>query len=123
KFPFSNVAKKLQKADTPYEKTKQNEDPNAPFFPFATEEEWQLANWLGSSGLPNTQIDKFLNLPWVNAPGHVPSFKTSSDLINHIEALPGLPPWNARWITLPEAPKDSQLLLYRDPVECLKWLD
>ncbi|KAF8523700.1 hypothetical protein BU17DRAFT_85525 [Hysterangium stoloniferum] len=123
KFPFSNVAKKLQKADTPYEKTKQNEDPNAPFFPFATEEEWQLANWLGSSGLPNTQIDKFLNLPWVNAPGHVPSFKTSSDLINRIEALPGLPPWNARWITLPEAPKDPQLLLYRDPVECLKWLE
>lgn len=51
-------------------------------------------------------------------------FKNSADLINRIESLPnGGPRWKGKWITLPDAPKDPQLLLYRDPVECLEWLE
>jgi len=52
-----------------------------------------------------------------------PSFKTSADLINRIENLPDLPRWQATFITLPEAPNDPQLLFYRNPVECLAWLE
>jgi hypothetical protein len=44
-------------------------------------------------------------------------------LMNRIESLPGGPQWKAKWITLPEAPNDPQLLLYHDPVECLEWLE
>lgn len=65
KYPFPNAARKLRKAYTPYEVTQMKEDPKVPFYPFATFDEWQLANWLGSSGLPNAQIDNFLKLSWV----------------------------------------------------------
>jgi hypothetical protein len=44
-------------------------------------------------------------------------------LVEWIESLPGAPAWKAVWITLPEAPKDPQLLLYHDPLECLEWLE
>jgi hypothetical protein len=44
-------------------------------------------------------------------------------MIEYIKSLPGAPAWKAVWITLPEAPKDPQLLLYRDPLQCLEWLE
>ncbi|KAF8578501.1 hypothetical protein K439DRAFT_1362009, partial [Ramaria rubella] len=122
-YPFPNAAKTYGSATTPYENTKANKvDPLNPTYPFAGREEWELAKWLGSSGLPNTQIDSFLDLPWSHGP-LAPSFKNSSGLVNAIESLPGAPEWRAKWITLPEAPLDPQLLLYRDPVECLEWLE
>lgn len=34
-------------------------------FPFASRSEWQLANWLTRSSLPQTEIDSFLHLNWV----------------------------------------------------------
>lgn len=37
--------------------------------------------------------------------------------------LPGGPQWRAIDIHMPEAPNESLLLLYRDPVECLKFLE
>ncbi|KAF8584610.1 hypothetical protein K439DRAFT_1616594 [Ramaria rubella] len=102
-YPFPNAAKTYGSATTPYENTKANKvDPLNPTYPFAGREEWELAKWLGSSGLPNTQIDSFLDLPWVKSHGPLaPSFKNSSGL----------------------APLDPQLLLYHDPVECLEWLE
>lgn len=40
-----------------------------------------------------------------------------------IDELPaGGPPWNVAEIVLPDAPNEPQLLFYRDPVECLKFL-
>ena len=34
-------------------------------YPFASEDEWQLAYWLTSSSFPQTQVDAFLHLHWV----------------------------------------------------------
>ncbi|KAI0689127.1 hypothetical protein BC835DRAFT_1227169, partial [Cytidiella melzeri] len=45
-------------------KTRKEEglDNNAPWAPFASEEEWGLAQWLMSSGLSQSEIDKYLKL-------------------------------------------------------------
>ncbi|KAF8522721.1 hypothetical protein BU17DRAFT_44460 [Hysterangium stoloniferum] len=96
-------------------------DPQNVTYPFAGLDEWELAKWLSTTGLPNTQIDAFLKLSWVKSSPL--SFKTSADLVNRIESLPSVPVWTGKWITLPEAPLDPQLLLYQNPVECLEWLE
>ncbi|KIJ48612.1 hypothetical protein M422DRAFT_131758, partial [Sphaerobolus stellatus SS14] len=36
--------------------------------------------------------------------------------------LPNGPEWHCKEVALPEAPNEPQLLFYRDPVECLKFL-
>lgn len=35
-------------------------------YPFASEDEWKLAHWLTSSGLPQSQINSFLKLDYVS---------------------------------------------------------
>ena len=48
---------------TPYQVTHENEcDPENITYPFTNMEEWKLAKWLGSSGLPGTQVNQFLKL-------------------------------------------------------------
>lgn len=57
--------------------------------------------------------------------GHefAPSFQSSRDLHSRIEILPPPPAWHSCWVTLPDAVHDPQLLLYRDALECLEWLE
>jgi hypothetical protein len=66
KHSDSNSKRFITQLKTPYEATKsQEQDPDFPAFPFVDLDEWQLAKWLGSSGLPQTQIDEYLKLSWV----------------------------------------------------------
>ncbi|KIJ40807.1 hypothetical protein M422DRAFT_256240 [Sphaerobolus stellatus SS14] len=67
--PFSKSTK-MQKTTRriPYEETKAEIQKNLggiDTYPFCNIQEWGLAKWLGTSRLPQTQIDNFLNLPWV----------------------------------------------------------
>jgi hypothetical protein len=66
--PFDDTSKCFAtKFKTPYEATKAAEkDSEFPTYPFIDMDEWQLAKWLGTSGLPQTQIDEYLKLLWVN---------------------------------------------------------
>ena len=50
---------------------------DVPWVPFETEDEWELARWLMTSGMSQTKIDSFLKLnkvsyifwePWINEP-------------------------------------------------------
>ena len=43
-----------------------------PWFPFATEDEWELAQWLATSGLSQGAFDRFLKLRIVRDPRHAP---------------------------------------------------
>jgi hypothetical protein len=52
-----------------------------------------------------------------------PSFKSSSDLARRIEALPGGPQWKTQRLDFPDAPDEELILYWRDPVECLQWLE
>ncbi|KIJ52989.1 hypothetical protein M422DRAFT_242955 [Sphaerobolus stellatus SS14] len=117
--PFSKSTKMWKTTHKiPYEETKAEIQKNLggiDTYPFCNIQEWGLAKWLGTSGLPQTQIDNFLNLPWVkDRDVFAPTFKSAKQLISWIEQLPaqGAPAWKGAWITLPEAPKDPQLLLY-----------
>lgn len=37
------------------------------FYPFASRAEWELARWLGTRSLPQSEINEFLHLDWVSA--------------------------------------------------------
>jgi hypothetical protein len=39
-----------------------------------------------------------------------------------MDQLPKAPPWLSQDITIPEAPGQTQTLLYRDPVACIRYL-
>jgi hypothetical protein len=51
----------------PFEKSdsQQERHKNNPYFPFSGFEDWELAAWLHGSGLPMSQIDKFLHMDHV----------------------------------------------------------
>jgi hypothetical protein len=54
----------------PFAKTPSQEQmhENNPYFPFSGFRDWQLASWIQESGLPMSQIDKFLHLDYVRTP-------------------------------------------------------
>lgn len=67
KRPFSDKTKKTPGGISPYMRTQANEvDPLNPVYPFAGVQEWELAHWLGMSGLSASKIDEFLKLQWVS---------------------------------------------------------
>ncbi|KAF8520656.1 hypothetical protein BU17DRAFT_46412 [Hysterangium stoloniferum] len=63
RYQFHNAGKTFRQGSTPYKQTMAIEvDPGNVTYPFTGLNEWELAKWLGTTGLPNTQIDAFLNL-------------------------------------------------------------
>lgn len=38
------------------------------YYPFASKAEWDLAEWLSSSSLPQSSVNEFLHLDWVRLP-------------------------------------------------------
>ncbi|EJD33539.1 hypothetical protein AURDEDRAFT_35853, partial [Auricularia subglabra TFB-10046 SS5] len=93
-----------------------------PEYPFANPADWSLAKFLVMSGLSKAKIDEFLKLPWLGA-GHRPSFSSASELYTLIAELPSGPRWRHKRIVMEEAPNETLDLYYRDPVECLQYLE
>jgi hypothetical protein len=52
-----------------------------------------------------------------------PSFSSSYELYQRIQALPGGPQWQHTPIKFPDAPEEELTLFWRNPVECLRWLE
>lgn len=56
-------------------------------YPFESAAEWQVADWLSNSSLPQTKVDTFLKLPWVSLTidirisTHSPSGATTTTII------------------------------------------
>ena len=55
------------RVQTAFEKihSQKNMAGEAPWAPFASEEEWELAEWLMNAGISQKQMDRFLKLPIV----------------------------------------------------------
>ncbi|KAJ7212295.1 hypothetical protein GGX14DRAFT_361880 [Mycena pura] len=94
----------------------------APWYLFASEEEWEMAQWLMTSGISQAQLDKYLKL-------RAPSFHNKRSFLQYIDSLPKGPQWLCQQIEvdgLPDANGKPQTeildLWYRDPVECVKEL-
>lgn len=107
------------------------------YYPFANDVDFELAAWLGSSGLSRSKIDEFLRLKYVSfsyaaifsltfskVQDRMPSFKSASSLLASIELLPEAGPrWKQREV-VPEHGEamEPAILFYKDPVEAVAHL-
>ncbi|KAF9455600.1 hypothetical protein BDZ94DRAFT_1362207, partial [Collybia nuda] len=66
------------------------------YYPFASQEEWELASYLLRSGLSMAAIDKFLSLYLIKKSGL--SFRTARELRGRAEMLPSGPEWKCIWL-------------------------
>ncbi|KAF7344216.1 hypothetical protein MVEN_01712300 [Mycena venus] len=71
---------------------KQAEKGHAPWEPFESEDEWELAHWLMTSGLSGKKTDTYLKLKKVRE-GINPSFHNNRAFLKYIDALPEGPQW------------------------------
>ncbi|KAJ7875707.1 hypothetical protein B0H14DRAFT_3547012 [Mycena olivaceomarginata] len=102
---------------------------NAPWYPFESEEEWELARWLMTLGLSQTKTDDYLKLKVVRERVK-PSFSNNRAFLKFVDALPSGPQWycNAFELVGDECDPDQQPkketveMWYRNPIECVKEL-
>ncbi|KAF9513021.1 hypothetical protein BS47DRAFT_1269347, partial [Hydnum rufescens UP504] len=99
------------------------ENPQQPFYPWASLDEFEVVDWLSSSGLSQAKINEFLNLSWVRMLPTSLSFSTAKEMYERIEKLmPRGPAWKTETVILDNAPDEPQTLHYRDVVECAEHL-
>ncbi|KAJ7820185.1 hypothetical protein B0H14DRAFT_3472539 [Mycena olivaceomarginata] len=60
---------------------------NAPWEPFESEDEWEMAHWLMTSGLSGKKTDSYLKLKKVRD-GIKPSFHNNRAFLKRIDSLP-----------------------------------
>ncbi|KAL6300356.1 hypothetical protein BKA93DRAFT_819505 [Sparassis latifolia] len=95
--------------------------------PFASREEWELAQWLMTAGLSQTAVDDYLKLPLERANL---SFHNKRAFYQKVDALPqgsswSCEPWEVMGNKLDEKGNtctETLELWKRDPVECVKEL-
>ncbi|KAF9503180.1 hypothetical protein BS47DRAFT_1310148 [Hydnum rufescens UP504] len=87
------------------------ENPNQPYYPWESLEEFELVDWLASSGLLQVKINKFLALAWTQ---HSPlSFHTAKSMYECIEKyMPKAPGWKRKTIILDDTLTEPQTFLY-----------
>ncbi|KAK6980949.1 hypothetical protein R3P38DRAFT_3294138 [Favolaschia claudopus] len=120
-----------QPFETEYEgiRREQQEKDLPPWAPFETREEWELAQWLMTSGISQGKMDELLKLKAVREKIN-PSYHNSRSFYQRIDALPRGPGWKCELFSLTGDEVDGKgrpktevvELWYRDPVECIKEL-
>ncbi|KAG0695794.1 hypothetical protein DFH29DRAFT_879790 [Suillus ampliporus] len=90
------------------------------FYPFASKEEWEVADYLLCSSLSMAAIDEFLKLRMIQ--NLQLSFSNARELHSHAEMLPSRPSWKCQIIPSIHLTKLPIRLFWRDPVECLESL-
>ncbi|KAJ3560440.1 hypothetical protein NP233_g10837 [Leucocoprinus birnbaumii] len=88
------------------------------FYPFASQEEWELSAFLLRSGLSNASIDELLKLSLIKKLSL--SFATSRDLHSRNEILPSSAPWEYKPISTAVPTKSPVYLYYRNALKCLE---
>ncbi|KAJ7812872.1 hypothetical protein B0H14DRAFT_3112207 [Mycena olivaceomarginata] len=102
---------------------------NAPWYPFESEDEWELAKWLMTSGLSQKKTDEYLKLKAVRE-RMKPSFSNNRTFLKFVDALPPGPQWYCHAFELEgdeldgdqNPKKETVEMWYRDPLECVKEL-
>ncbi|KIK17897.1 hypothetical protein PISMIDRAFT_110561 [Pisolithus microcarpus 441] len=90
------------------------------FYPFTSQQDWQVASWLLRSHLSMAAIGSFLSLDLIK---ELPlSFRTVRELRLRAELLPLAPHWHSQVICPQHPMKRSVMLFYRDPIECIQSL-
>ncbi|KAG1762201.1 hypothetical protein EDD22DRAFT_953354 [Suillus occidentalis] len=73
------------------------------FYPFASKEEWEVADFLLRSPLSMAAINQFLELPMIHQLKL--SFRNAKELRSHAEMLPKGPSWKCQAIPSPNPTK------------------
>ncbi|KIO01513.1 hypothetical protein M404DRAFT_16208 [Pisolithus tinctorius Marx 270] len=109
----------LQRMDTDQHADTRNSE-NV-YFPFTSQSEWQLANWLASGVLSQKEIDGYLQLQ--RNKDHPVSFNTAKDLHACIELLPDVPRWHYQEIKVAPYQTTTPIVLYwRDGLKVIEHL-
>ncbi|KAJ6586558.1 hypothetical protein B0H10DRAFT_2168046 [Mycena sp. CBHHK59/15] len=121
----------LEKCKTYFQtlREKQRADGNTPWYPFESEDEWELAQWLMTSGLSQKKTDDYLKLKAVCEKIN-PSFANNQAFLKFVDALPPGPQWYCHAFELvgdeldanEQPKKETVKMWYRDPVECVREL-
>ncbi|KAG1741214.1 hypothetical protein EDD22DRAFT_744744, partial [Suillus occidentalis] len=90
------------------------------FYPFASKEEWEVADFLLCSSLSMAAIDEFLKLRMIQ--NLQLSFSNARELRSRAEMLPSGPSWKCQTIPSIYPTKLPIRLFWRDPIECLESL-
>ncbi|KAF8438820.1 hypothetical protein L210DRAFT_853522, partial [Boletus edulis BED1] len=90
------------------------------YYPFASLDDWEMANFLLKSKLSMKLIDEFLSLRMVRQMSL--SFWTAKDLRAQAELLPSGPWWKFEVVPTTHPTKQPVHLYYRDALECIKSL-
>ncbi|KAF8141813.1 hypothetical protein EV363DRAFT_1392225 [Boletus edulis] len=90
------------------------------YYPFASLDDWEIANFLLKSRLSIKLIDEFLSLRMVKQ--MTLSFRTAKDLRAWAELLPSGPQWKFEVVPTTHPTKQSVHLYYRDALECIELL-
>ncbi|KAG6374246.1 hypothetical protein JVT61DRAFT_4259 [Boletus reticuloceps] len=90
------------------------------YYPFATHDDWQMANYLLQSHLSMAKIDEYLKLNLIRT---LPlSFHTAKELRGRAELLPPGPRWNFRVVSTLHPTKNPVVLYYHNSLECIESL-
>ncbi|OBZ67180.1 hypothetical protein A0H81_13050 [Grifola frondosa] len=97
--------------------------------PFADREEWELAEWLMTTGISQEAIDSYLKLP-ITRKRSALSFHNKDAFLKKIDSLPQGPTWICEPFEVTGDLKDEKgqtqvenvELWRRDPVECIREL-
>ncbi|KZT33343.1 hypothetical protein SISSUDRAFT_969630, partial [Sistotremastrum suecicum HHB10207 ss-3] len=101
--------------------------------PFGKQEDWELAQWLMSSGLTQKKRDEFFKLPKIQRQGTSP-WQTNRAFLKQIDKLPTGPDWECERIDVPmdepevepeegtPAAPEVVELWKRNPVDCIREL-
>ncbi|KAF8136962.1 hypothetical protein EV363DRAFT_1156554 [Boletus edulis] len=90
------------------------------YYPFASLDDWEMANFLLKSKLSMKLIDEFLSLRMVRQMSL--SFRTAKDLRARAELLPSGPRWKFEVVPTAHPTKQPVHLYYRDALECIESL-
>ncbi|KAJ7749094.1 hypothetical protein DFH07DRAFT_1035450 [Mycena maculata] len=115
-----------KEAGVPLEKSDQKAEGHAPWYPFESEEEWELAQWLMTLGLSQKKTNDFFEV----REGINPSFQNNHTFLKYIDSLPMGPDWFCELFKLVGDELDADgnpkveivEMWHRDPLECVREL-
>ncbi|VDC00906.1 unnamed protein product [Peniophora sp. CBMAI 1063] len=82
-------------------------------YPFANRMEWELAQWLETSGLSDVDKDRFLKLDYVTTlQEHQISFASARELRIRVESLPKTPQWHSIVFDIPGFQTEEPMQLF-----------
>ncbi|KAJ7097059.1 hypothetical protein B0H15DRAFT_961174 [Mycena belliarum] len=130
-LPAGCVLEELGPVDTVFEaiRRKQEEQGLAPWAPFESEDDWDLARWLSKCGVSGGNINDFLKLKKING-GAKPSYHNTRAYYQKMDALPSGPKWRCESFEVVGDEKGPNGVFKRedvefwrrDPIECIQEL-